>query len=396
MQPYERNFAAKFGPDYHAYGFWKARVALYAILQALDLRPEDELIVPGYTCVVVPNSVIYAGARPIYADILPETYNLNPQCVEKKIRPKTRALLVQHTYGIPADVEAMTAIASEKNLVLIEDCAHVLLGTKCNGRLLGSLGDAAFFSFQWSKPYTTGLGGMAVTREPQLAQRLRQIQAQFQAPPRFKELQLQFQYELHRRFFRPALYWWSMKALHQLSRVGLFVGSSNHQELMGDKPDDFNWMISAFQQRAGLAQLDHLDRNGTQRDNLRQYYLTGLRKLNWQLPEFFDSPDLHLLRFPLAVRAKSSIIKEARRARVEIGSWFDSPMHPLTLHEHKAVGYELGSCPVAESAARQVINLPMHDRITLDEASNVMRFIATHTLASSVKSTRWQTPARYL
>jgi perosamine synthetase len=377
MQPYETRFAGVFGPDFYAFGFWKARVALYAILQALHLKVADEVVVPGYTCVVVPNSVRYVGAKPIYADITPGKFNVDPDSVAKRITYHTRVIIAQHTYGIPAEMDSLRAIAQQRGLVLVEDCAHVLLGSTYKENLLGSLGQAAFFSFQWSKPYTTGLGGMAVTRDPELAGRLRQIQHQCQLPPLSKDLQLQFQYALFRRFFKPTLYWWSQNALRMLSRIGLFVGSSNLQELTGPKPDDFGWKMSSFQNRVGLEQLGQLEENSAHRENLTKYYLDSLCRLSWPVDECADFADMTLLRLPLAVANKSEVLDEARKAGVEIGSWFESPLHPLTLDQHDAIEYKLGSCPVAESAAQHVVNLPLHSRVSGDEAEKIMRFIAS-------------------
>src|ERR1700704_928818 len=103
MQPYENRFANVFGPGYYAFGFWKARVALYAILKALHLKETDEVVLPGYTCVVVPKSVRYAGANPVYADIAPRNFNIDPHSAAERITSRTRVLIAQHTYGIPAE-----------------------------------------------------------------------------------------------------------------------------------------------------------------------------------------------------------------------------------------------------------------------------------------------------
>jgi perosamine synthetase len=201
---YEARFAAAFGERYQAFSFWKARIALYAILKALDLKEGDEVILPGYTCVVVPNAVRYAGANPIYADIAPGQYNLDPVRVEQCITSRTRAIIVQHTYGIPVDTGALQALADRHQIFLIEDCAHVLLGSGHRSQPLGSVGAAAFFSFQWSKPYTTGLGGMAVTRDRELAERLAAMHKTFREPPVRQRLQLQMQYTVH---VVPSLFW---------------------------------------------------------------------------------------------------------------------------------------------------------------------------------------------
>jgi perosamine synthetase len=384
MQPYETRFARMFGPDYYAFGFWKARVALYAILKSLNLKQNDEVILPGYTCVVVPNSVRYAGAKPIYADISSGNYNISPMSVEKRITSRTRVLIAQHTYGIPADMDSLRAIAEQRDLVLVEDCAHVLLGSTQHGKLLGSLSHAAFFSFQWSKPYTTGLGGMAVTRDPELAHNLEQIQGEFQPAAPSKKLQLQFQYSLFRRFFKPKFYWRSQEILNRLSRLGLFVGSSNARELTGEIPADFTWKMSSFQYRLGLQEIPRIQENSAHRENLTRYYLASLRRHNWPTDERLGSNGVRLLRLPLAVKRKSSLLDEARRARIEIGSWFESPLHPLRLAEHKAIYYVPGSCPVAESTARHVINLPLHRRVNHDEAEKVIGFVLSHTSPAAI------------
>jgi dTDP-4-amino-4,6-dideoxygalactose transaminase len=378
MQPYEIRFAGLFGRDYYAFGFWKARVALYAILKSLDLKTEDEVILPGYTCVVVPNAVRYAGATPIYADIGVRDYNLDPASVTARITPRTRVMIVQHTYGIPADMRTLGLIADKHRLTVVEDCAHVLLGSSSCDNLLGAHGKASFFSFQWSKPYTTGLGGMVVTRNKQLAEKVSQIQSQCQNPPKTKKFQLQLQYELFRKFFKPKLYWRSQQILNRLSKLGFFVGSSNQTELTGEKPVDFGWKMSEFQHRTGLQQLSTLQDNSAHRKNLTKYYLAALRRHKWPIREDLGCNGVELLRLPIAVKRKSYVLDRARQAGIEIGSWFESPLHPLKLAEHRAIDYLLGSCPLAESAAEQVINLPLHERVSHDDAEKIVQFIISH------------------
>ncbi len=217
---YENQFASYLGPDVSAFAFWKGRVALYAILKALEIGDGDEVIIPGFTCVVVPNAVRFAGARPVYVDIPANGYNLDLAEVAAAITPKTKALVIQHTFGIPADLEKLLPLAEKHKLFVIEDCAHTL-GTQYKGQLLGSFGHAAFFSSQWSKPYTTGLGGIAATRDPDLASRLRVIQAGFDSPTGQAQLRLFVQYRLYQQFFTPALYWRAQSLLHSLGHLGL-------------------------------------------------------------------------------------------------------------------------------------------------------------------------------
>jgi perosamine synthetase len=383
MKPYESRFSAIFGTDYRAFSFWKGRVALYAILQSLGVREGDDVILPGYTCVVVANAIRYTGAKPVYADIASRGFNLDPGSVRERITPRTRALIVQHTYGIPADVRSLQTIAQEHRLELIEDCAHVLPGSIYHRQLLGSFGKAAFFSSQWSKPYTTGLGGMVLTRDKELAARLKEIQTTFQKPPLLQYAQLQFQYALYRKFFRPKFYWYSQKSLHALSKLGLFVGSSSSTELTGEKPSDFCWQMGAFQQRVGLVQMDNLEMNLSHRQALSRYYSETLHRHGWRFDDHLNCRETIPLRFPLEVENKPRVLKEASGAGIELGSWFETPLHPLPLADHYLVDYELGSCPVAESTANNVVNLPVHERVSRSDANRIARFVLSHTSSAA-------------
>jgi hypothetical protein len=132
--------------------FWKGRVALYAILKALNLGPGDAVFMPGYTCQVVPSAVIFLGAKPVYADVEEKSYNLSLETLEASWRKNNgilpKAVIIQHTYGIPVEAGPIIAWARSEGLSIIEDCAHIL-GSSYRGIPCGQLGDAAFFSSQW-------------------------------------------------------------------------------------------------------------------------------------------------------------------------------------------------------------------------------------------------------
>ncbi|NMB92373.1 MAG: aminotransferase class I/II-fold pyridoxal phosphate-dependent enzyme [Parcubacteria group bacterium] len=107
------------------YFFFKGRVALYAILKSLEIKPGDEIILPGFTCVVVPNAILYCGVKPIYVDIDENTFNINPNLIEEKINSKTKAIIVQHTFGIPAQMDKIIEIA--KKITCFSLKIHVML-----------------------------------------------------------------------------------------------------------------------------------------------------------------------------------------------------------------------------------------------------------------------------
>ena len=356
-----------------AYAFWKGRTALYAILKALDIGEGDEVLVPGFTCVVVPNAVRFVGAKPVYVDIAPRTYNLDPHSVRQRITPKTRALIVQHTFGIPAELDALLDIARHYNLALIEDCAHTL-GSTYAGQLVGTFGQAAFFSSQWTKPYTTGLGGMAVVADSSLAQRMRLVREGFSQPARMQRLQLRVQYTLYQRFFSPRLYWFAVGTLRRLSQCNLFVASSGQEELSGRVPHDSQWQMSDYQAKLGLVRLRELASDTAHRKRLTAVYEKILQERGWPLALSPKSAQTIYLRYPLCVANKWELLRQAEEARIELGSWFESVLHPIQTGLDR-FGYEAGTCPIAEQTADEVINLPTHPRLSVDDAERLVTFV---------------------
>lgn len=129
---------------------------------------------PGYTCLVVPSAVQFAGLKPAYLDIDPATYNLDPQRLAAAASDDVAALIVQHTYGIPCPMVEIQRWADSRGIPLIEDCCHTF-GTRIDGRLCGSFGAFAFMSGQWSKPFSTGLGGILLVNDPALAARVERL-----------------------------------------------------------------------------------------------------------------------------------------------------------------------------------------------------------------------------
>jgi dTDP-4-amino-4,6-dideoxygalactose transaminase len=369
---FERRFAQQLGTGVSAYAFWKGRIAFYAILRALDVGPGDEVVVPGFTCVVVPNAVRLAGATPIYADIEPGGYNLDPRRAAQLVTPRTRAIVVQHSFGIPAQIDALLDLAARRGLVVIEDCAHSLGGEQ-EGRRLGTVGDAAFFSFQWSKPMTTGLGGMAVTSKAAIADRLRRAHRETVPPPATAQLRLLVQYHAYARLFSPRLAWRAEDVLRAASRLGLFIGSSSETELEGEFPTDHDWRMGPFQEARGERLLGTVPARNAHADAMAARYDARLEPAGWTTAP--RPPGTTLLRYPVRVANKQRLLQEARRARVQVGSWFDSPLHPVALDEHARFDYVVGQCPNAERTARQIVNLPLHPRVSAAEADRTARFV---------------------
>jgi dTDP-4-amino-4,6-dideoxygalactose transaminase len=172
VEEFEQEFARLLGSGHvrtcsTEYG----RVALYFILKAMDLPPGSEIIVPALTFWVVPEIVRVAGLTPVFADVDPATFTLRPKAVERAITANTRAVLPTHLYGMACDMDPILELARNHRLKVIEDCAHSL-GAMYKGRMVGTLGDASFFSFQAFKPLNTYGGGLAWMRDAELARRV--------------------------------------------------------------------------------------------------------------------------------------------------------------------------------------------------------------------------------
>ena len=131
--------------------YYRGRVAQAAILNALGIGQGDKVAIQAFSCLAVPEGVYATGAEPIYIDIEENGYNLCPDSLSERITPKTKAIIVQHTYGIPAQLDKIMAIAKDNGILIIEDCCHSLDG-KYNSKQLGTFGVAAFYSFEWGKP----------------------------------------------------------------------------------------------------------------------------------------------------------------------------------------------------------------------------------------------------
>lgn len=372
---YERRFALAVGERVTARAFWKGRVAFFALLRALGLGAGDEIVMPGFTCVVVPNAARMLGAVPVYADLEAGGYNIDPTLAEARVTPRTKALLIQHTFGIPAAVDALLEVAARHELMVIEDCAHVIGGTY-GGRALGTFGDAAFFSFQWSKPYTTGLGGMAVTSDAAVGARLGRVHEDARLPPLSARLLVGAQYLSYRCLYTPRLAWPAQDLLRAASARGILVGSSSTAELEGDMPVDHEWRMGRSQERRGERLLKTVPARNAHASSLAGRYDERLAAGGWQPAR--RPGDAVLLRYPLEIANKAGLLDAARRAHVELGSWFESPLHPVPLATHGRFGYTLGECPRAEIAARQLVNLPLHPRVSLREADRIAAFFLAH------------------
>lgn len=371
IDEYQNEFASFFSIDY-TFSFWKGRVALYAILKSLGVGSGDEVIIPGYTCVVDVNPIKYLNAKPVYVDIEADTFNINSQLIEDKISPNTKVIIAQHTYGYPCEMDVIMEIAGRHGIHVVEDCC-LALGSRYKGKLVGTFGKIAYFSSQWNKTYTTGLGGMAITNDSEFAGKLREISEQLIQPSTKHIFMLAAQLAVYRAFIYPRTTAFAQTIFRWLTEIGVMGSSSINEYIAPDIPENFFRAMSFVQARAGLRQLKKIDRNLEHRKNMALLYQELLTESGWKINALSDHIDPVLVRYPVRITEKEKAVHSAAKAGVELGTWFDSPLHQCRNLEN--FEYYPGMCPQAEKAAEQVVNLPLHPRVAANTVTKTVNFI---------------------
>ncbi|WP_237251719.1 DegT/DnrJ/EryC1/StrS family aminotransferase [Thioalkalivibrio nitratireducens] len=344
------------GPE-SVFLYWKGRVALYALLKAMQVGEGDEVVMPAFTCVVVPNAVLYAGATARYVDIDAKTLNPSLEAIEAAVTEQTKVILVQNTFGLSTEVDRIAAFARERGIRTIEDCTHGFGGT-FGGRPNGTWSDAAFYSTQWNKPFSTGLGGFAVVKDPVLRERLEAVNRELIRPGRRQAAMLGLLVRVKSALVNDTTYWPALRAYRALSRRGLVLGSSTGGEVSStEMPEAYFRGAAAVQAAVGLRALAKLDAlSARRREN-------GLRYNEWMCARgYFNYPDEVLpdhgfLKFPVFVRDRAAFLERAEHAKVQLGDWFCSMLHPVE-GDLSPWGLDADHFPVARKAAAAILNLP--------------------------------------
>ena len=336
--------------------FNSGRSALLAILRAFRIGHGDEVIVQAFTCVAVPNSVRWSGATPVYADI-DDTLNINPADVVKKITKKTKAIIVQHTFGIPAAMDEIVTIAKKNNIIIIEDCAHAL-GATIHDKKVGTLGDAAMFSFGRDKVVSSVFGGLATIasgHEKEIIA-LKNYHKNLTIPG----YGWIFQQVFHPVAFSIILPFYNFgigkAVLVTLQRFHLLGFPVYREEKAGKQPSDFPAKYPNVLAMLLLKQLKKLERFTKQRREISKIY----------------GADAAYLRFPKLVEHPAIVIANAKNQGILLGNWYHNVIDPLGT-DFARIGYEKGSCPKAEEAAAHMINLPT--RISVKDAQKVLHAV---------------------
>ena len=331
VEEFEEKFAKYIGPKY-AVATSSGTSALHLALVALGIGCKDDVIIPTLTFASVANAVIYTGSDPVLIDSHPEYWCINPQRIEDKMNKKTKAIIPVHLYGHPCDTETILKIAQDHNLYVIEDCAEAH-GAEYKGRKVGSFGDVACFSFYGNKIITTGEGGMCLTNDEDLAEKMR---------------------ILRDHGMRPEKRYW--------------------HEVVG-----FNYRMTNLQAALGVAQIEKIDLFVRRKREIAETYNSLLKDVNGVTlpPEMLWARNVYWMYSVLISEkefglGRDELMIELAEDGVETRRFF-YPLHTMPPYEKYSNEYDFH---VADTLSSCGINLPSGIKLKDEEIQEITQLIS--------------------
>lgn len=318
----------------HAISCCNGTVALHLPLLALDIKQGDEVIIPSFTYIATANAVSYCGAKPVFADCLKDTWNIDPIDIERKITPRTKAVIPVHLYGNPCDMDAITDIAYNNNIYVIEDAAESH-GATYKNKKTGSFGDAGTFSFFGNKIITTGEGGMIVTNNQELNERMRLLKGQGMDPNR--------------------RYWFN--------QIG------------------YNYRMTNIEAAIGLAQLENIDKHITARKRVAANYdklFEGME--DYIVPQQItkNAESVHWM-YSVLLTKKSKISRDELISRLHNDGIETRPLF-YPMHVMPPYYDQESDCIVSSEIAFNGLNLPTHAKLTDEDIDFIVNRIKEYVI----------------
>jgi UDP-4-amino-4-deoxy-L-arabinose-oxoglutarate aminotransferase len=329
----ERTLASYFGAE-HAIGVMSATAGLFLCLKGWGIGPGDEVITTPMTFIASSNTVLHAGATPVFVDVEPDTGNMDASQLEAAITPRTKAIMPVHLYGQLCDMPAIRTIADRHGLKIVEDCAHAFEARRDEIKP-AALGDAACFSFYATKNLACGEGGAVVTRDAELAERLRLLR------------------------------------LHGMSKSAYdrYSGTYRHWDMV-----DLGYKFNMFDIQAALLlpQFAGIDARLQQREELAAIYdheLQGIPGLQRPQVKPRSRHARHLYTVWAPPGTRDQVLQRLQDAQIGVAVNFRA-VHLLSYYA-KTFGFERGAFPVAERIGDRTISLPMYPSLAPDDARYV-------------------------
>ncbi|MGH8507212.1 MAG: DegT/DnrJ/EryC1/StrS family aminotransferase [Gammaproteobacteria bacterium] len=316
----------------HVVAVSSGTAALHLILLGLGIGPGDEVLVPSYTFVASVNAILYVGATPVFVDIEPETYNLDPRHLLHMLSSRSRAIMAVDTFGHPVEWDAIVPLAERHGLAIIDDACEAL-GSEYKGRKVGPFGSAAAFAFYPNKQITTGEGGVAVTRDPALAQRIRCLRNQ---------------------------------------------GRSGEAMWLEHERLGYNYRIDEMSAALGSSQLQRIEMFLHERARVAALYSERLRSFEWvRVPVVRAHVRMSWFVYVVALANGSdrhAVIRAMAEQGVPARGYFSAIHLQPYIRERLSTGP--GMLPVTEALAERTLALPFHNRVTEDQVDQVVTRLA--------------------
>jgi len=320
VEEFEKAFADYTNSRY-AVATSSGTTALHVALSAAGVGKGDEVITTPFSFAATANAALYVGARPVFVDINPQTYNINPEKIEDAITRDTKAIIVVHLYGQPAEMDHINDIGEDNELIVIEDAAQAH-GALYHGRKVGSLADIACFSFYPTKNITTGEGGMITTDDEDIAHLARMIRSH---------------------------------------------GESARYEhvLLG-----YNFRMTDIAAAIGIVQLKKLEKFNNRRIKNAEYLTENLEVLDYiKTPYVMDDAKHVFHQYTVRVKNREKWMEYLRGEGIGFGVYYPRPIYRQPLYKDLGFG---ASCPEAEKASREVLSLPVHPNLTMDDLDRII------------------------
>jgi perosamine synthetase len=360
----ESRLAKMFGAT-HVNTFDSGRTALYYALKAAGVDDGDEVIVQGYTCIVVSNAITWMGAKPVYVDI-DETLNIEVDAIEKKISEKTKAIIVQHTFGRPADMNHIMRIAGEYSIPVVEDCAHAFGGTY-EGKQLGTVGDIGMFSFGSDKIISSVRGGALVSSHPDFSRRIKMYHNRLPSASILRTIQHLHYYPIF-SIAKPLYGIGLGKALFVVARkLHLLAKIIYPEERRGRQVLFFPSRLPNSLATILLQQLSRTDEANQHRHEIFKMYAEQLSQFR-----FVSVGEGVPLYFAFFYKRPGQLQAALKKKDIYLTLyWTGQTIVPATINPTVAK-YKEGQCPVAEDLSKMVVTLPTHRGIRKKDAQRII------------------------
>jgi len=371
---FEKSLREYFNDSFEVFSLNSGRSSLYLILKAAGVGKGDEVVIQSFTCSAVANPIKWLEAKPVFCDIGSD-YNLDPEDLRKKITPRTKAVIIQHTFGIPADLENINQIARKNDLLVIEDLAHGL-GARYKGGKLGTFSDVAFLSFGRDKAISSIFGGAIITKDKALAAKISRLYAKLKYPQHlwtFKQVMHPICFSLilptynlgYKKLTVGKIILVTLQKLKVLSRPVSGI------EERGIQPRNYPERLPSALAQMAQNQLNKLDKFVSIRHKLEGVYRENLKNTSLVMPG--RKKGTSFLRFPILTGDRDDLISYARKNNILLGNWYDKVVVPSK--DLELFNYFRSSCPEAETMVSQVVNLPTYPKMTKKDALRVVAVV---------------------